>query len=443
LAETTDIWITMHIQQLRINHYKTVEEPIVIDHFSHVQILIGPNNSGKTNVLDAIEQFFNPAPDPDRFYDSRADLELTLRLKSGEYISIKQHKNIQQWLIDGKKMQKNASAVVRIQRRVIRIGSATTDALKVAQELKQFSNTHPAVYAEFCAMLKEYFNDIEISDRLFLANVFSDRKDRPIDRMGEGFKRLFVMLFYLYHPDYDIVLIDEPETHLHPTLIKKFVQVLKDKKLSNQIFLTTHSAVFVQPEHIAHIWRVSRDESRNTKIYQLAGSRIALDPNRLEQELDADNSEMFFADKVLLVEGVSDRILMRGLIDRFYDGDLDIKVIFANSKDNIDIYAKVFEAFQIPYMIMLDGDALRTHWSDVIAQALYGNERVSRGRKIQLLRRSNIFILDGDLERSYPRKYQRRDDKKPINALRAARQITLLDLESREMRVIKIILESV
>jgi len=40
----------MHIQALRINHYKTVEEPIVLDRFSHLQILIGPNNSGKTNV---------------------------------------------------------------------------------------------------------------------------------------------------------------------------------------------------------------------------------------------------------------------------------------------------------------------------------------------------------------------------------------------------------
>ena len=431
----------MHIQALRINHYKTVEEPIVLDRFSHLQILIGPNNSGKTNVLDAIEQFFNPSPDPDRFYDSRADLELTLRLKSGEYVSIKQHKNIQQWLIDGGKVQKNTSTILHIQKRVIRIGVEKTDTLKVAQELKQFSSTHPAVYAQFCAMLKEYFNDIEISDRLFLATVFSDRKDRPLGRMGEGFKRLFVMLFYVYHPDYDIVLIDEPETHLHPTLIKKFVRVLKDKKLNNQIFLTTHSPVFVQPQQIAHLWRVARGENRNTKIYQLTDSGIAINTNRLEQELDADNSEMFFADQVLLVEGVSDRILMRGLIDRFYHGELDVKVMYANSKDNIDIYAKVFEAFKIPYLIMLDGDALRSHWSDVIAQTLYGNERANRNKKIQLLRRANIFILNGDLEKSYPRKYQRRDDKKPINALRAAHGITAQDLDTQEMRVIKSILD--
>lgn len=433
--------MNMHIQKLQINHYKTVEEAIVIDHFSHVQILIGPNNSGKTNLLDAVEQFFNPHPDPDRFYDSRADLIITLRLKSGEIITIQQNKNIQTWMIDSKKVQKNASAVTQIQKRVMRIGTEHTNTFAVAQSLKNFSHIYPTVYAEFCAMLKRYFSDIEMSDQLFLANIFSDHKNRSLERMGEGFKRLFVMLFYVYHPDYDIVLIDEPEMHLHPTLIKKFVQVLKDKKLSNQIFLTTHSPVFVQPEHIAHLWRVSRDENRNTKVYQLAGSGISLDPNRLEQELDADNSEMFFADKVLLVEGVSDRILMRGLIDRFYRGDLDIKVIFANSKDNIDVYAKVFEAFRIPYLIMLDGDALHTHWSDVIAQALYGNERASRGRKIELLRRSNIFILDGDLEKSYPRKYQYRDDKKPINALRATRQITLQDLESREMRVIKNLLE--
>ena len=131
--------------------------------------------------------------------------------------------------------------------------------------------------------------------------------------MGEGFKRLFVMLFYIFHPHYRIVLLEEPELHLHPSLIKRFLKILRDEQFNTQIFLTTHSPVFIQPNLIEHIWRVMRDDMRNTKVYYLSSSDTHLALDRLTQELNADNTEMFFADKVLLVEGVSDRILMRGL----------------------------------------------------------------------------------------------------------------------------------
>ena len=78
----------MRITHLSINHYKTIEAPLEISSFSHLQILIGPNNSGKTNILDALELFFSPRIDPDRFYDSRADLSLTVEHGTGETMQI-------------------------------------------------------------------------------------------------------------------------------------------------------------------------------------------------------------------------------------------------------------------------------------------------------------------------------------------------------------------
>ena len=230
--------------------------------------------------------------------------------------------------------------------------------------------------------------------------------------------------------------------HLHPSIIKKFLKILKDKSFKNQVFLTTHHSVFVQPEEIDHIWRVARDDNRNTKVHTLADAKEKLNIERLEQEINADNSEMFFADNVLLVEGVSDRILMRGLIDRFYHGEDDVKVIYASSKDNIDIYASVFRAFTIPFQVMLDKDALRGHLSDVLEKALKRTEKKSTEEKIEILKDQGIFILEGALEQSYPRRYQHKDDKKPINALRAARKITSQDLNSTQMKIIKQILQS-
>jgi predicted ATP-dependent endonuclease of OLD family len=266
--------------------------------------------------------------------------------------------------------------------------------------------------------------------------VHTDRHDRSIVRMGQGFRRLFIMLFYIFHPAYDIILIDEPEMHLHPSVLKRFLKILTDNRFNNQIFLTTHSSLFVQPSDIEHIWRVTRDKGRHTQIYSLACCGISFNKNRLVQELNADNTEMFFADKVLLVEGVSDRILMRSLIDKFYSGKHDIKVIFAGSKSNVDVYADLFRAFNIPYVVMLDRDALGGTWSELIKNRLKGHHQAPLSQKIKILKDKNIFILEGDLEQSYPRKYQIKDTK-PLNALYAGSLITKADLESRKMRVIK------
>jgi len=47
-------------------------------------LLIGPNNSGKTNIVDAIDFLFNPGKKPDRLHDTDAELELKLQFGDTE-----------------------------------------------------------------------------------------------------------------------------------------------------------------------------------------------------------------------------------------------------------------------------------------------------------------------------------------------------------------------
>jgi predicted ATP-dependent endonuclease of OLD family len=248
------------------------------------------------------------------------------------------------------------------------------------------------------------------------------------------------MLFYIFHPDYQIILIDEPELHLHPSVLKRFLRILQKKMLEMQTFFTTHNSVFVNPETLEHLWRITRDDNGHTKIYTLANATVNIPKKRLFQELNADNTEMFFADKVLLVEGISDRILLRGLIDRFYKGKRDIKVVYMGSKGNVDVYADLCHAFNIPYAVMLDCDALKGTWANLLSRRLKGYQRTSTNKKIKILSEKAIFILDCVLEDSYPKKYQKRDTK-PLNALRAANMITEEDLRSSKMSRIREVIE--
>jgi hypothetical protein len=145
---------------------------------------------------------------------------------------------------------------------------------------------------------------------------------------------------------------------------------------------------------------------------------------------------MFFADKVLLVEGVSDRILMRGLIDRFYHGTDDIKVIHVHGKSNIDVYTELMKIFHIPYLVMLDYDALA-------ALAVQGGfHRKGAHRELMAyLERQHIFVLDtGPIEYHYPRRYQIKDSK-PLNALYAAAHITAEEYAGPHMRELREIID--
>lgn len=78
----------------------------------------------------------------------------------------------------------------------------------------------------------------------------TEKKARmPVNLVNDGFgvNQVVYMLAKIQRPDVDTVLIEEPEVHLHPTVISRLARVLctlvrEDEK---QLVLTTHSEQFV------------------------------------------------------------------------------------------------------------------------------------------------------------------------------------------------------
>ncbi len=421
----------MRISELKINHYKSIEDPIYIRDISGLNILVGPNNAGKTNILDAIYTIFHPQTDEERFFDKNTDIELTLEDDHKKYF------------LSNKKGEisfQNEEVFSKIKKSFIRIEDTSSIYSLVPDELQKFKINYPLEYSSFSNSLKHYFKGVEISEELFVLSIRSDSKERSVKRMGEGFKRLFVILFYIFHPHYSIIFIDEPELHLHPSIIKRFLLLLGEKKKDNQIFITTHHPTFVQADYLPHIWRVARNNSGSTAAYRFSGENINI--NRFVQEINDDNSGMLFADKVLLVEGVSDRIFMTEMINRFYKKDKDIKVVYTGGKGTIDLYASLCELFNIPYAVMLDSDAINSSSLKRLKRYPSIKKGLSIKERKDILKRKEIFILDRDLEHTYPKKYKRRETK-PLSALLVSRKMTNEDIRGKEMEMIKEVLERI
>ena len=72
----------------------------------------------------------------------------------------------------------------------------------------------------------------------------------PLASIGSGFEMMFSLIYSYYLAKQNgrnlIILIDEPELHLHPDIQEKFVKFLLEASKDFQIILTTHSPILVK-----------------------------------------------------------------------------------------------------------------------------------------------------------------------------------------------------
>jgi predicted ATP-dependent endonuclease of OLD family len=83
---------------------------------------------------------------------------------------------------------------------------------------------------------------------------FGTEKDNlqtiSLNQLGSGYEMIFSLIFSYYLSKKEnkklIVLIDEPELHLHPKLQLDFIELLLEFSKDSQIILTTHSPLFIK-----------------------------------------------------------------------------------------------------------------------------------------------------------------------------------------------------
>ena len=157
---------------------------------------------------------------------------------------------------------------------------------------------------------------------------------------------------------FPILAIEEPEAHLHPAMQYKFLQFLdknlkKDHKV-RQIFLTTHSSQITSAVKLDDIICLHKNNNCSTLIsYPGKVFSDSTDDkkskNYVQRFLDATKSDMLFAQKVILVEGIAEDLLMSTLAH--YDGksleDQHVAVVNMNGR-YFDHFIKLFNVDYSP-----------------------------------------------------------------------------------------------
>lgn len=114
-----------------------------------------------------------------------------------------------------------------------------------------------------------------------------------------------------------LLLIEEPEAHLHPQLQARVLELLekqtKDAKQPIQVVVTTHSPNLASAAPVDCITLVVRG-----KPYRLSASETALDASDyrfLRRFLDVTKANLFFARSVVIVEGKAETLLLPAIAD--------------------------------------------------------------------------------------------------------------------------------
>lgn len=104
-----------------------------------------------------------------------------------------------------------------------------------------------------------------------------------INQLSTGEKILLSLIFALYNSNLDtvkfpkLILLDEPDAFLHPTMIEKFIAVIK-KSIVNEskvkVIMTTHSPTTVALSDEESVFVMSKDEPRISKMSKDAALKI-------------------------------------------------------------------------------------------------------------------------------------------------------------------------
>ncbi len=180
--------------------------------------------------------------------------------------------------------------------------------------------------------------------------------------LGEGMQNALVLsilqAFEERRKQGAMLLIEEPEMFLHPQMQRSLYKTIREIGRANQVIYTTHSPRFVTiPEY--HEVILVRKGNDGTYVRR---SDLPTDERRREKlikELDPERNELFFATRLLLVEGDTEKLALPEYAKRL-NLDLDREgatIVEVGGKRNLLEFARIAASFDIPTGILYDEDS--------------------------------------------------------------------------------------
>lgn len=348
------------IKSVEFKNFRNINGKYVF--YNNLNVIVGKNNSGKTNVLDGIKLAFSCITNDyfkitvSDFYDSddskiieiKVELEVdsipslnfanengenecgfkvnVRKTQSGRYvkeIALLNGSNIDMDILREDEKIPNLYLIPLIRVEDIYTAGLTTGISKFISSEEKYKelikDSKNAIEEELKDKKKKFqdlckkFNeniDIELTDPKFSNEkvyIVDGQKEHNFN-IGSGYKSIANIMLNTLDENFNIILIDEIENHLHPALIRTLIRELRNVE-NTIIIATTHSSVVINEFNIEEIIDISAKD-----IQTINDGKII---NKLNLFLHPGRNELILADNVILVEGYTEEILLKNYLRNY------------------------------------------------------------------------------------------------------------------------------
>jgi predicted ATPase len=190
-----------------------------------------------------------------------------------------------------------------------------------------------------------------------------------------------------------LLLIEEPELYLRPQAQRYLYRLMREFSLAgNQVIYSTHSPAFLNVARLDELVFVERLPSSGTRALQ--PEPVSADEDfRVMTEFDAARSELFLARGVVLVEGLTEKLVLPFVFSALgYDVDREaVSIIECGGKPNIALFARICRATGVPFVVVHDSDRKASG-------RLVAAERALNALIAETAGEERVIVLDPDFE---------------------------------------------
>lgn len=275
-----------------------------------------------------------------------------------------------------------------------------------------------------------------------------------INSLSAGQKAIIHLVFEAYGRGElkgGVVIIDEPEIHLHYQFQHEYLQVLRELNRTQncQYILVTHSESLINSSTISSVRRFALNANGHTSIFS---PTLSADEKGLIRILDNSRSTYaFFSRKVVLVEGDTDRYFFRALLqERHRLLEQEIAILHVGGKTELPKWRSLFSSFGLRVFAISDFDyIINLHYPADNGAPLRTAEQIAAFKqshldwtdRIEASKAEGMFVLsEGDLETYLD---IRKDLSHVIKFCQNRLQLFLADDTSRKSQEIRSIIDAI
>lgn len=157
-----------------------------------------------------------------------------------------------------------------------------------------------------------------------------------------------------YHP---IILLEEPEAHLHPQAQRKIYKQIQ--KIDGQKIVSSHSPIIVAQAELENIIHVSKLEGVSQVNYINLQNLFGEEIRKIQQEIFKSRGDILFANAIILCEGETEEQALPVFFKEFFGNEYfeyGINIISVGGKGKYKPFLQVAKDLKIDYYILSDGE---------------------------------------------------------------------------------------